>query len=172
MRFDQYIPEIQSCFSRIFSKIEKGKSSPVKQNEAHGLMIRVNIFQHAYFTYRDFNQTITGKSVEEESAQRRVDEGKILECVKTFESKYDQSLGSLSLVIVSLYVKSLRFLMKQNGVFDSKMIRDFNEEYYGRLMATLADEGALSKGGGSKKPVSSPDQQVYLKDLTKTCFTL
>ena len=62
--------------------------------------------------------------------------------------------------------------MKQKGVFDDSVVKGFNGEYYGRLMATLADEGALSKGDEGKKSVSAPDQQVYLKDLTKTCFTL
>jgi hypothetical protein len=44
MRFEQYIVEIQACSERIREKVAQGKSHPMKQNEAHGLMIRINIF--------------------------------------------------------------------------------------------------------------------------------
>lgn len=44
----------------------------LRQNEAHGIMVRFDIFLHAYYTYRDLNHSISGRSDDEESAQRKV----------------------------------------------------------------------------------------------------
>lgn len=37
-------------------------------------MIRINIFMHAYFTYRDFNYSISGRANDEESKLRASEE--------------------------------------------------------------------------------------------------
>ncbi len=34
----------------------------MRQNEAHGLMIRINIFLEAYYKYRAFNMQLSTKS--------------------------------------------------------------------------------------------------------------
>jgi len=73
MRFQEYITEIKDCFAQLLDKI-KNDSNKLRQNEAHGLMIRINIFMHAYFTYRDFNYSISGRSNEEESKLRASEE--------------------------------------------------------------------------------------------------
>ena len=64
--FDDYILEIKECLDRI----EKHMSSPkykLRQNEAHGVMVRLDIFLHAYYTYRDLNHQISGRSDDEEN---------------------------------------------------------------------------------------------------------
>ena len=43
--FNQWIPEVKMCLARLCS-------TKLRQNEAHGLVVRVNIFLAAYFKYR------------------------------------------------------------------------------------------------------------------------
>lgn len=43
--FPQWIPEVQESLKKLCTE-------KLKQNEAHGLMVRVNIFLEAYFQYR------------------------------------------------------------------------------------------------------------------------
>jgi len=66
MRFDHYIEEIKSCFQQLNQKVQNAKQSILRQNEAHGLMIRINIFIKAYFTYRQFYQSLNGSTSEEQ----------------------------------------------------------------------------------------------------------
>jgi len=68
MRFDAYLDEVNSCFDQLEDRVN-GKNK-LKQNEAHGLMIRIDIFLRAYFKYRDFNYSLTGISTADETAKR------------------------------------------------------------------------------------------------------
>lgn len=77
--FDDYINVIKECFDQLENKIKNPKESKLRQNEAHGLMVRVDIFLHAYYTYRDFNQTISGRSDQEELDKRMIEETKLIE---------------------------------------------------------------------------------------------
>lgn len=54
VKFEQYIPEVQRCFALLIASLEEGGSKKLllRQNKAHGLMIRINIFTTAYFQYR------------------------------------------------------------------------------------------------------------------------
>ena len=45
LEFKDWLPEVSTCLQQL-------KSKSLKQNEAHGLMLRVNIFLQAYFQYR------------------------------------------------------------------------------------------------------------------------
>lgn len=45
MEFDQWLREVYKCLDLL-------KGSKMRQNEAHGLLLRVNIFLSAYFKYR------------------------------------------------------------------------------------------------------------------------
>lgn len=64
--FEEYVQEIDSCFTTLLNKVNDPKTCKLRQNEAHGLMIRINIFMEAYFTYRDLNMSISGRSPLEE----------------------------------------------------------------------------------------------------------
>jgi len=55
MRFDEYVKEMHSCFTSL-------RESKLRQNEAHGLMIRINIFVHAYYRYQGIDHVISGRS--------------------------------------------------------------------------------------------------------------
>ena len=71
--------EIKACFAQLLDKI-KNDSNKLRQNEAHGLMIRINIFMHAYFTYRDFNHSISGRTNEDEAKLRAAEEEQLIQC--------------------------------------------------------------------------------------------
>lgn len=43
--FPEFIPQVVDCFQRL-------KTEPLRQNEAHGLVLRASIFLEAYFKYR------------------------------------------------------------------------------------------------------------------------
>lgn len=92
--FDDYILEIKECLDRI----EKHMSSPkykLRQNEAHGVMVRLDIFLHAYYTYRDLNHQISGRSDDEENDLRKFTEhelsGNSLHLLQFFNSNQFES---------------------------------------------------------------------------------
>jgi len=117
MRFAEYITEIKACFAQLLEKINN-ESNKLRQNEAHGIMIRINIFMHAYFTYRDFNHSISGRSSKEEDELRKSEEKQLIECFDQFENDLNKAKTTFSLVIIALFLKSLRYLMKQSQLVD------------------------------------------------------
>jgi hypothetical protein len=161
MRFDQYISEIEYCYETINQKVESGKAHPLRQNEAHGLIIRINIFLHAYFKFRNFYHSISGRSNEEEDEKRRQDQETIIRCCMRVESVFDNTCSTFNLVIVSLMIKTLRFVIKHNQSVTADQVITLNGFYSERLAKLL--DGQL---------VFSPDKQVFLKDVTKTCIVL
>jgi hypothetical protein len=60
----------------------------LKQNHAHGVMVRINVFVTAYFQYRDSltKQLGPGHHVDQE-AYRKQEEDTLIKCFEEFESK-------------------------------------------------------------------------------------
>jgi hypothetical protein len=53
IKFEEYVTvELVSQFKEFLASIELG-GKKLRQNEAHGLMVRINVFLSAYFQYRD-----------------------------------------------------------------------------------------------------------------------
>ena len=50
--YEKWISEIQETFNFIKQGVDS-ENKKLKQNEAHGLMVRVNIIMAAYFKYRE-----------------------------------------------------------------------------------------------------------------------
>ena len=75
-------------------------------------MIRINILMHTYFTYRDFNHSISGRSSQEEEELRVVEERELMGCFDEFDADLPKAKQTFSLVIVALFLKSLRYLIK------------------------------------------------------------
>lgn len=55
-------------------------------------MVRVDIFLHAYYTYRDFNHQISGRSDTEENAKRIADENDLFGTFQSFLDIHDKTL--------------------------------------------------------------------------------
>lgn len=77
------------------------------------------------------------------------------------EASFDKACSTYNLVIVSLLIKTLRFVIKHNGSITDKQVVDLNTAYIARLDKLLS---------GSKN--FTPEVQVFLKDVTKTCIVL
>ena len=75
LRFSEFIPEIVRTLT---SLRESGNS--VRQNQAHGLLVRVQIFMEAYFKYRELAKSsdATDSSFVEEETQ-------LLQALMTFQ---------------------------------------------------------------------------------------
>jgi hypothetical protein len=68
---------------------------------------------HAYFRYRDFYQSVSGRTTLEEEAERKKDEALLVSCCLGIEDQIQIMGQTFSLVIVNLFLKSVRFLIKQ-----------------------------------------------------------
>ena len=54
IKFDEYVSkEIPECFAELLSSIIEEGKKPLRQNHAHGVMVRINVFLSAYLQYRD-----------------------------------------------------------------------------------------------------------------------
>lgn len=138
VNFEDYVSEITLCFEQLENKIE-GKSS-LKQNEAHGLMVRINIFLHAYYRYRDFNQTISGRTSEEEAIHRPRQENQMIEQFMRFEKMHEKAKQTFSQVTIALFIKSFRQIIKQSTIFDENSLSEVNNSYSKRLSGILKEK--------------------------------
>jgi len=73
---------------------------------------------------------------------------------------------TFSLVIVALFLKSLRSLIKQSQLVDVQWLLKLKSSYADQLSAALTD------GFARKDHYYAPDEKVLLKDLTKTNLVL
>jgi len=61
IKFDHYIETVKSAFSKLLVP------AALTQNQAHGLMIRAQVFTDAFFTYKDVaERALAAKEVKEE----------------------------------------------------------------------------------------------------------
>lgn len=107
-------------------------------------MIRINIYMHAYFKYRDFNHSISGRSSQEEDELRVVEERQLIQCFDKFDADLQQAKERFSEVIVALFLKSLRFLIKSSQLVEEQWLLKLKSSYSERLTAALKD-GLSSK---------------------------
>jgi len=105
MSFEQYIEEIKGCFQTLADKVERPKESKLRQNEAHGLMIRVSIFLSAYFTYRGSNLSISGRSIEEEDNLQKSEDKELTAVFQQFQERLPGAEAVFSKIIIALFVK-------------------------------------------------------------------
>lgn len=129
-------------------------------------MIRINILMHTYFTYRDFNHSLSGRSSQEEEELRVTEERQLMECFDEFDTDFQKARQAFSLVIVALFLKSLRYLIKSSHLIEKEWLLKLKSSYAGRL------ETALEEGLSRKDHSFAPDEKIFLKDLTKTNLVL
>ena len=111
----------------------------LRQNDAHGLMVRINIFLHAYYQYRDFNQTISGRTSEEEAVHRMKQEKDLINHFFEFEKIHEEAKKNFSQVTIALFIKSFRQIVKRSSIFSSFLLKEMKTSYAKRL-STLLDE--------------------------------
>lgn len=129
-------------------------------------MIRINILMHTYFRYRDFNHSISCRSSQEEEELRTIEERQLMECFDEFETDFQKAKEVFSLVIVALFLKSLRYLIKSSPLMGKEWLLKLNSCYAERLKVVLED------GLSRKDHLYAPDEKIFLKDLTKTNLVL
>eukprot|EP00347_Sterkiella_histriomuscorum_P008658 403344256 len=108
IKFDSYISEIQNCFETLQDSLGEGKKK-LRQNTAHGLFIRLSVFQQAYFQYRDItNKQLGPGHYADLVLHRQQEEQELINLYSNFESKYYQlAEKSYSRISIGLYVKIL-----------------------------------------------------------------
>ena len=77
LQFGSYIPEVTSCCKAL---VERAQQKDLRQNEAHGLMVRIEIFLSAYFKYRSI-----AVALPEQAGQFEQDEQQILAALFQFQ---------------------------------------------------------------------------------------
>lgn len=78
-------------------------------------MIRVNIFLEAYFTYRDLNMSISGRSPQEEIALQQEQTLKLLSVFQSFQNNLKEASFIFSEIIIAQYVQTLRKFLEIGG---------------------------------------------------------
>jgi hypothetical protein len=99
------------------NKVQNSKDNKMKQNEAHGHMIRINTYLRAYFQYRELNRQLKGRSDEEEQALRATQEAQLISCFDQLFAHFDDALKVFSPIIMSLFLKIFRHLVKNTNQY-------------------------------------------------------
>ena len=102
LEFEKWLPEVFDCLNQL-------KSQKLRQNEAHGLLLRVDIFLSAYFKYRNIAVP------ESEFGKFQQDEIEISKALLKFQSQLPD-LHRYSKITWSLFIRTLRtFISKQSS---------------------------------------------------------
>ena len=99
LHFSAYVTEIKEALATF---TRKAKDQSLKQNEAHGLIVRVNVFLEAYFKYRHI-----AVDQELQAAQFVQDEKEILGALGL------EQFARYSKVTWALYLKTVRFTLRK-----------------------------------------------------------
>ena len=91
----EYVPEVVGCFDRL-------RSEKLRQNEAHGLVLRANIFLDAYFKYRAHASPVAGQA-----ELFKADDGRIAGALFDFQAHLPQWTG-YSKMTWALFVRTFR----------------------------------------------------------------
>jgi len=143
--FPEFIPQVVDCFKRL-------KTETLRQNEAHGLILRANIFLEAYFKYRSV------AVVPEKHSQFAADEAMIADCLFDFQA-YLPKWTKYSKMTWALFVRTFRHTLRmlRPEVYQSRL-QELSDAYQATLKF-LFNENELM-------PLSEEDQ-VYLKECLK-----
>jgi hypothetical protein len=128
LEFNQWLPEVFACLDQV-------KVNKLRQNEAHGLLLRFNIFLSAYFQYRAI------AVVETEHAKFKSDEVLIVKSLQEFLQVLP-SLTRYSKVTWALFVNTFRQIIEWVPL-ESKEL-DILKQTFASLLADIDCQKTLS----------------------------
>ena len=139
LEFKDWLPEVSSCLQQL-------KEKSLKQNEAHGLMLRVNIFLQAYFQYRRV------AIVPEEFGSFTEQESKIVSELIGFLAHL-QNFTKCSKITWALFVQTFRHFLCEVEL-PRDQLESLNNQFTALFTETVKCEGGV--------PL---DQQTYVEEM-------
>jgi len=137
----------------------------MKQNHAHGTMVRINVFLTAYLQYRDSAIKQLGPGHHADVQAHRIKEEEILiRCFEEFEGKLGSIVGAYSKVTVALFIKTFTKLISNLTSYQPP--RGITEAYQQRFEERLREHMQ-----GAKKNLEG-DQQIYIQEIARLLLVL
>lgn len=159
IKFDDYaLKELPLCFQEFEASLGDGKR--LRQNEAHGLMVRINVFLSAYLQYREGAAKQLGPGHHQDQAGHRQEEEKTLvQCFEGFQSKLEAVSAVYSKVTVALFIKTFTKLVNNLPDYTpTASIVQAYEERFAQLVATFTE---------SKERLMGGDEQILLQEVAR-----
>ena len=152
LKFSEFIPEVVRTLKNLIDS-----ENSVRQNQAHGELVRVQIFIQAYFKYRSVAQPDVDNFDQEER--------QLLEALLAFQKNL-VNWGKYSKVTWGLFLKTLRFcLSKVDQKVAQPNLADLHAQY-------SAESDQLIAAASSESANLNLEAQAYLKAVIKTQLEL
>lgn len=178
--YEKWISEIQETFNFIKQGVDS-ENKKLKQNEAHGLMVRVNIIMAAYFKYREIAVGKGGEKtpqpeVEEFLVKRQIDfdnqEKIIFDELMKFQENLPKLAGRYSGVTRALFLKTFRQTLRTGSAsyhvtVKNSLLEGYNAEL--KIILTSLKDQVQDTNNQLALPL---DVQSYLTQMTKFIFWL